>query len=319
MPHAPDAPLTRGVSVILCTRHRPASVARFLASLALQSLRPEDLLVIDASSDDATRAAVDDTAAQCIVAGRVRYWKVSGQVRGLTRQRNFGLRHVQTDLVAFFDDDVVLGSECLAVLERTHRESGGSVAGVGCVSENELTTTPAIWRLRRALGIVNTLDAGRYNRSGMAIPWTFADPGDRNREGDWLPGFGMMWKTSVARQVRFRESFAGYAQGEDLDFSLRARRHGALVLAGGARLQHLHAPSGRPDAYQLGFMELYNRYQIHRDATADDRWRSRLHFVYAWSLDTLLLLRGLRPSRAADTLRQVAGRAHAGCAACLGR
>jgi GT2 family glycosyltransferase len=142
----------------------------------------------------------------------------------------------------------------------------------------------------------------------MSIPW-FAGCVEALAEGDWLPGCAMMWKTAPARDLGFHEGFAGYAQGEDLDFSLRARRRGTLVMAGRARLQHLHETSGRPDHFRLGYMAIYNRYQIHRRGLSDRSWRDVVWFVYAWTLDTLMLCRNLLfPKRWAPTFRHLAGR-----------
>jgi GT2 family glycosyltransferase len=294
---------SQGVSVVLCTYRRPRSVARFLESLRRQTRPADELLVIDASGDDDTERVVTgwDGARQ------VRYWRVVPPLRGLTRQRNFGLRTVQYDLTAFFDDDVVLEASCLSQMEAAHRASS-TLAGVGCFAEAWRPPTP-LWRLRRALGIVPTLRPGTYTRTGLSVPWCFQPPTADLVEGDWLPGCAMMLKTSVARDVGFDEQLAGYGQGEDLDFSLRLRERGRIVLAGSARCEHFHASEGRPDSFKLGRMEICNRYRIWRRVYGQPRWRDWLAFTYAWSLDTILLLRdAVRPRYALDGLRRVAGR-----------
>ena len=142
----------------------------------------------------------------------------------------------------------------------------------------------------------------------MSIPW-FVGRVNGLAEGDWLPGCAMMWKTGPARDVGFHEGFGGYAQGEDLEFSLRARRYGALVLASEARVQHLHEASGRPDHFKVGYMTIYNRYQIHRRGLSERGWRDVAWFVYAWTLDSLMLFRNLLfPKRWVPTIRHLAGR-----------
>jgi hypothetical protein len=119
----------------------------------------------------------------------------------------------------------------------------------------------------------------------------------------------MMVRTTAARTMRFDEALSGYAQGEDLEFSLRLRALGRIGLLGAARCQHLHEPAGRPDAFRLGRMEICNRYRIWRRAHPKPGWRDRLSFTYAWTLDTLLLMRDtVRPRHAADGLQRIAGR-----------
>jgi hypothetical protein len=56
-------------------------------------------------------------------------------------------------------------------------------------------------------------------------------------------------------------------------------------------------------------MAIYNRYQIHRRGLSDRSWRDVVWFVYAWTLDTLMLCRNLLfPKRWAPTFRHLAGR-----------
>jgi GT2 family glycosyltransferase len=303
-----------GVSAVLCTHRRPASVQRFLRTVATQSRRPDELLVVDASPGDETERIVAGEHTRCPVA----YWRVAGPLRGLTRQRNFALARVAHDLVAFFDDDVVLDEHCLAELERAHRLAD-DIVGIGCFAE-PFTPPTRLWKIRRVLGIVPHLRPGSYTTSGMSIPWRFHEPTDRLVEGDWLPGCAMMVKTRTARQLLFDESLTGYGQGEDLDFSLRLRTRGRLAVAGAARCLHLHEPAGRPDALKLGQMEISNRYRIwrrhHRAPTRGASWR----FAYAWSVDTLMLVRDvLRPGRARDGWRRIAGRVIGACRVLLSR
>jgi GT2 family glycosyltransferase len=303
--------LQPGVTVVICTYQRPDSTLRVLDSLTRQERRADWLFVVDASTDHRTADAVKSWQDRDPERRTLRYWKVDGAHRGLTRQRNFALDNVTTDLVAFFDDDVVLAANCLSELERVHR-GDETVVGVGCFGGPRGTRPRALWRLRRRLGIVSSLQAGKYHRSGMSTPWEFDSGQQSVVEGDWLPGWGMMWKTAHARRARFHDGFAGYAQGEDLDFSLRLRRHGKLLMARTAGLHHLPDPSGRPNPRKHGYMEIYNRYHIHQRGLPNRTARDVLWFAYAWTVDTVLLMRHLvRPSRAVPAIQQIAGRLHA--------
>jgi hypothetical protein len=124
----------------------------------------------------------------------------------------------------------------------------------------------------------------------------------------------MMWQTAIAREVQFYESFEGYAQSEDLEFSLRARQHGKLLVSGAAHVIHYYESSGRPDAFAKGYMSMYNRYQIHRRALPDRTWRDIIWFAYALVLDTLLLARYIVvPGQWVPILLHIAGRTKAVC------
>ena len=301
--------LSAGVSVIVCTYRREGSMRRFLGSLRIQDRSPERLVIVDASDDDATETMLVLSHDAAAWARETWYFRVRGALRGLTRQRNFGLRWIATDLVAFFDDDIVLAPGCLAALEEVHRREGTSVVGAAAVMDGAGHPPDALWRVRRALRVVANLRPGTYQRSGMSIPWTFLEAPPEVTDGDYLPGGATMWRTAEIRELGFDEKLAGYGQGEDLEMSLRARRRGRLVLAGRARLQHLHEEGGRPDDFTLGYMAIHNRFLIHRRGLDDRSWRDVALFAYAWGLDTLLLLRHLLfPSRCLGTVRQAGGR-----------
>ena len=309
--HGPSAgrAADRGCTVVVCTHRRPASLLRMLASLRGQTVRPRSLVIVDASPGSETERSVAGWPGLAALAGCLLYCRVGGALAGLTRQRNFSLRCVATDLVAFFDDDVVLAPRCLAEMERALDRRRDAV-GSGAAVEGE--AIPRVWRLRRRLRIVSSLEPGRYCRSGMSIPWGPPGISAEPREGDWLPGCGMMWRTAVARELQFPEDFDGYAQGEDLEFSLRARERGKLVLAPAARLRHLHEAAGRPDDFRLGYSAISNRFRIHRRCLPGRCSRDVLWFIYAWTLDSLLLARLLLSRRqAGPTLRQLAGRLRA--------
>lgn len=308
------AELTAGCSVAICTYRRPASLSRFLDSLAAQDRRPARLVVVDASPVDETEKMLRAREDLDRLADSVFYFRVREPLIGLTRQRNFAARWVDTDLLAFFDDDIVLEPGCLAELERAHRVLGSDLAGAAAFIDAPRHRSRAIWWLRVALRLVSNLRPGTYCRSGMSITWDFLPPGNAWTEGQWLPGGATMWKTAVVRQLGFYEGFRGYCQAEDLEFSLRAARKGKLVLAGAARVLHLHEPSARPNEFQRGYMAIYNRYLIHRRTLEPRTWRDRAWFCYAWTVDTLLLLRHLLvPRRVGPTFRQIAGRIKAAC------
>ena len=273
------------MSVVLCTYQRPTSVAQFLDSLVLQSRPADELLVVDASRDTDTSAVVANHPITQHIA--VSYWRVDGPLRGLTRQRNFGVDNISCDLVGFFDDDVVLESRCLEEMERAHRMAPDLV-GVGCFAEPPSAPT-ALWQLRRALRMVPDLRPGTYTNNGMSVPWRFQPPTLEPVEGDWLPGCAMMLRSDVAARVRFDDVLAGYGQGEDLEFSLRLKSTGRLAMVGAAKCEHHHAPGGRPDPFRLGHMEIRNRHRIWRRMHGTPGLAARASFAYVWTLDTLLL------------------------------
>jgi len=302
--------LTQGVTVAICTYKRAASLSRLLDSLVAQGAMPNRVIIVDASPDDDTERTIREHATLAGTGADVLYFRVAGPLRGLTRQRNFALRWVATDLVAFFDDDVVLCPACWLELERHHRQQGTRMAGVGALIENQFAAPRLLWRMRAWLRVVSDLRPGTYSRSGISIPWSFLPATEEGLvEGEWLPGGATMWRTALAREIGFNEEFTDYCSAEDLDVSLRMRARGALAVAGRARVLHLHDDSGRPDAFELGYMNARNSYDIHRRCLAHRTWMDEAYFVYALAVDTLLYgLALLKPARIIVRWRFVRGR-----------
>jgi GT2 family glycosyltransferase len=104
-------------------------------------------------------------------------------------------------------------------------------------------------------------------------------------EVDHLMGCMMAYRKSIFTHLAFSDYFVGYGLYEDYDFSLRARAYGKLVTNTAARLEHHHAPSGRPNTYKYGKMVVRNGWYV---------WRLRhpqpgLVNVFKWHTITLLL------------------------------
>lgn len=93
------APPHLSVSVVICTRDRPQSLARMLASFAGQVRRPDEVIVVDNASIG------DETRQVCEVAG-VRYLREDKA--GLDIARNTGWLAASGDIVAYTDDDTEL-------------------------------------------------------------------------------------------------------------------------------------------------------------------------------------------------------------------
>ena len=287
-------PLGAGLAVTVCTYRRPHSLRRFLASLASQERHPEELIIVDASPDADTEGVVKNFISKNDKSICTKYVRVGDSLRGLTRQRNLSIKLVGADLMCFFDDDIVLKPEALDLLEKAIRANDSLIAAA-CHIENEIFyKLPLRWRLRKVLGCWHERQVGYLNPAGMAIPQALWLPFAGTREVEVVPGGATCWRTWVLRTVPFDESFVGYGQAEDLEYSLRTRTLGTKVIAGEARVLHLHDQAGRLSPYQYGrqsgrgFAVIFRRYS-HKASGAV------LGFI-AWQLlDVLILMTsGLR-------------------------
>lgn len=89
------------VSVVICTRDRPASIGATLESIAAQDYPTFDVLVVDQSRDEETRRVVQEAQGCGPI---VRYVHLA--TPGLSRAYNAGVHETRSDILAFTDDDV---------------------------------------------------------------------------------------------------------------------------------------------------------------------------------------------------------------------
>jgi glycosyltransferase involved in cell wall biosynthesis len=109
-------------SLVLGTVGRTAEVQRFLETLDAQTYREFELIVIDQNSDDRLSAILSSFSKRFPI-------KLLRSERGLSRARNFGLKHVQGSLVGFPDDDCWYPPNVLADVA-SHFEANPDWGGV---------------------------------------------------------------------------------------------------------------------------------------------------------------------------------------------
>jgi glycosyltransferase involved in cell wall biosynthesis len=129
------------ITVVLCTKDRPARVASCIRNLVCQEYPNYEIVVVDNAPTDAD--AVPAALASLDTNIPVRY--VVEPIAGHARGKNTGWRAANADIVAFIDDDEVPDKYWLAEIARGF----SATSNVGCVSgmvlPAELRTQPQLW------------------------------------------------------------------------------------------------------------------------------------------------------------------------------
>lgn len=237
-------------AVVICTLDRPELLAEVIAAVLAQSERPPCIVLVDGSLTGSA-----EVVSRAYLPGY--YLRVLG---GLTAQRNAGIRVLpaDVDLVHFLDDDVRLTDGYFAAIRAEFRDP--AVVGVGGVITNAPAPRPYF---ARRLFLIDSRQPGKVLRSGHNV--MAFDP-QQPIDVQWLSGCSMSYRRSLLESIKFDESMGGYCLGEDLDFALRARPYGRLVVTPAARLEHLRALQNRWHHEQLAEEEIVARY-----------WRVRKH------------------------------------------
>ncbi len=117
---------------------RPQPLHRLLVSVMQQTRKPDEILIVDGSTNDGTQQMLAGAGFE-----GVRYYQVSAQDRGLTRQRNFGIQKVAgtSAVICFLDDDTVLEPDYFEQLLSTYIQFPEALAVGGYISNEVVWET----------------------------------------------------------------------------------------------------------------------------------------------------------------------------------
>jgi GT2 family glycosyltransferase len=282
---------------------RPVPLLNLLNSVKLQTLYPNEILIIDGSTNDETTKMIEQNLFKNLT-----YFLVPKEHRGLTKQRNYGVSKVSenAEVVCFLDDDTVLESTYFEEIIKAY-ESDSTIVGVAGVAINESNWAKKVPGrnynknkfyefedyvypegsrnvLRNRLGLQSTLGPGRmpdfsHGRT-CGFPLT-----NKMYEVDLLIGMSFSFRRKVFDAIRFSHYFEGYGLYEDADFSIRAQQLGKNVIATKAQLSHYHDQAGRPNKFQYGKMVTRNGWYVWRVKYPNPSFKARLK----WNLTSLVL------------------------------
>ena len=290
-------------SLIICTYQRPKPLLQLLQSVQEQTLYPDEILIIDGSTNEATQFILEQNHFQ-----NVHYFLVPKEHRGLTKQRNFGIARVSkdNDVVCFLDDDTVLSADYFEQLLSTYQKYPDAL-GVGGYIHNETKWEfigtiykPQIdefcfdgWKrkdgsrfvLRKKLGLDSDCPPGFSSLYSHGRSVGFLPPSGKIYEVEQLMGGVSSFQKKVFETHQFSTYFEGYGLYEDADFCLRVAKTGKLYLNTAAKLNHYHAASGRPNQFHYGKMVVRNGWYVWRVKNPKPLLKHR----WKWHAITLLL------------------------------
>ncbi|WP_424494750.1 glycosyltransferase family 2 protein [Salinimicrobium sp. GXAS 041] len=290
-------------SLIICTYQRPEPLKKLLDSVELQTILPDQILIIDGSEDDRTRTLVYENSFT-----NLEYYTVEENDRGLTRQRNFGVRKLQPDAeVAFFlDDDTILHPDYFKEILTTYEEYPEALGVSGhIINEQEWQQVPEgyqptesefvydNWKriegsrfsLRRKFGLSPNVPPGFMPDFSHGYSTGFLPPSGKTYEVEMLMGGIASYKTEVFEKLQFSSYFEGYGLYEDADFALRASKMGKLYVNTAAKVEHHHAAEGRPNKFKYGKMVVRNGWYVWRVKNPHPTWLARTK----WNATSFLL------------------------------
>lgn len=261
---------------------RPEPLLQLLQSVKEQSLYPNEILIIDGSTNLETELVLHENQFD-----NLEYFLVSYADRGLTKQRNFGISKVNSssEIVCFLDDDTVLEKDYFEQLLQTYQVYPEAL-GVGGYISNETQwnfvgenyNAPINefyfdgWKrndgsrfvLRKKLGLDSDCPPGYSSLYSHGRSVGFLPPSGKVYQTEMLMGGVSSFRKKVFDSIQFSTYFEGYGLYEDADFTLRVAKMGTLYVNTAARLNHYHSVSGRPNQYRYGKMVVRNGWYVWR-------------------------------------------------------
>lgn len=282
---------------------RPKALLQLLQSVVVQTIYPDEILIIDGSTDQSTKEMLDQNPFR-----HLSYFQVLPEYRGLTKQRNFGILKVASaiEIVCFLDDDTVLEVDYFEQLLQTYRKYPEALGAGGYINsetifefvgegyqprknefyfDNWKRKDGSRFILRKRLGLDSNCPPGFSPLFSHGRSVGFLPPSGKIYEVEQLMGGVSSFKKKVFDIFSFSTYFEGYGLYEDADFTLRVSKAGKLYINTAARLSHYHDESGRPNQYRYGKMVVRNGWYVWRIKNPSPSFNAKLK----WHLITILL------------------------------
>lgn len=281
-------------SLVICTYMRPEAILTLLKSVALQTLYPNEILVIDGSTNSETEKVLNKNSFRSLS-----YFKVDQASRGLTKQRNFGITKVDKsiDIVCFLDDDIVLENDYFEQLINTYHTYPKALAVGGYITnevkwdpsdkannaskfylDNWMRQEPSRFKIRSIFGLQPDTTPGFLPTFAHGRSVSFLPPSGKIYKVEQIMGGVSSYKKEVFTRLSFSTYFEGYGLYEDADFSIRLAKLGPLYINTKAKLAHFHDGSGRPNQYSYGKMVVRNSWYVWRVKYPNPTLKARIKF-----------------------------------------
>jgi len=259
-------------SIIVCTIDNTSGLMDFIKSLLVQRYLPEDLIIVHGkprgSIKDRVLAALQGSGIQLVYATCP---------PGLVYQRNLGLELCKSELVLFFDDDVLLENNYIRNLLGIFRgDANHQIGGVTGLIKN-MPYSPRLARFfKRFFMLYTGYGDGKMYPSGMP---SFLSPESKECRTQFFAGCLMAFRMEAIRGMKFDENLYPYWWGDDFEFCFRVSQRSKLIQTIKSRLSHKGSSVNKQSFRRFWRMQVVNHWYIFR------KYRQWYEFpFYVWSL-----------------------------------
>ena len=236
------------ISAVIPTKNRPHDLLVAVKSIARQTRRPDQLVIIDQSGD---MLGLDLVSAELQpIPGIQLDYVHDPAIQGLVAAKAESLKFATGDVICFLEDDVVLEDDYIAEIENGFL---GETTMLGC--SGVITNPPTAGRFY--LLMFNIFHRGIYHDGRPLIYAGLTRQSNALIASDVLSGGLSAWSAMVFDAVSF-DVRNGFHMLEDFEFSRRAFRFFGprFFINPRARLEHNCSPINRD------FLDLRHRRKV---------------------------------------------------------
>lgn len=269
------------ISAIIPTVGRPGLLRRCLESLAKQTVRVSEVVVVHCGDDEETFNVTNDLRWR--EAGMdVRYFHYAE--RNCAQQRNFAIERATYDNLLLIDDDVEVEPDWVEELCKPIWNDPTVGATMGRLVNQPLARPTPFWRIYRILlhRKGRGFEPGRL--VGAVLPNGFPATVQNPIPCEWIRGGASALRREAFESVGgFASFFTGSSPGEDLDLGYRLSRKWKVLYVPSAHCIHHQEPTGREESDRHQYLSMRARFGILTITMGRNRYAALAH-VGLWAL-----------------------------------
>lgn len=268
------------ISIIINTKDRLPDLLDCLQSILAQSVAVGEVIVVDASENgDAVRHEVES-----LFNGSGPRLKFQHAEPSAPRQMNTGLDLLDesSEVVGFFDDDVVADPQVLAEVVSRFQKHPGCIAVQG-IEQNRPHQHRLGRQVRRLFGIAYEGEHWRLLPSGEHV--MVVHPQKDEVVGSYMNGFTCVRREALG-QEKFDEWFSGYAFLVDFEFSYRMARGRPMLISPAVKFHHKKYGGQKSKGSRLDTATCSQMFIINKTYIFNKHMPKKLlnQLAFAWSL-----------------------------------
>ena len=253
--------------VIIATKGRPQEMANLLATLAMQTVLPDMIIV---SACDQSDIALDSHTVQNV--------QIIFGSPGLPAQRNRALSaiHGKVDIVIFFDDDFVPSRYWIEHIQKVFAAHPDVAGATGRVLADGVRVGGLEWSDGQS--IVDKTDSS--NKQMVST--------DIYRMRDHLSAYGcnMAFRAKSIEHATFDERLVLYGWLEDRDFTFQVKAQGRMIRTDAVWGVHLGSKRARGSGLKFGYSQVVNPWYLMKKGSMTGMDSCR-HIVRGLAANTL--------------------------------